>query len=218
MFKRLSKREITSQKYSKIHVGCGPKNILEGWCNVDIRMFPGIDEVIDVTKAWPWSDIDYVYGEHFLEHLSLEGAISFLESAGNSLKTGGRIRLSTPSLEWVMTTHFTFQDSDAGSFNETLKTNRAFYGWGHQFLYTKSMLFQILDAMGYSDIGFYDYSQSSDPNLKDLERHGGYSVSNGFPSVWIVEASRADTTAIKLETTLYEILEQDFLRYVRAGH
>lgn len=218
MFNRLSKRKSIPKSYSKVHVGCGPKNLLKGWCNVDIRTFPGVDEVMDVTKSWPWSNIDYVYGEHFLEHLSLEGAISFLESAGNSLKTGGKIRLSTPSLEWVMTTHFTFRDSDAESFNETLKTNRAFYGWGHQFLYTKTMLVQILNSMGYSDITFYGYGESSDPNLQGLERHGGYSVSNGFPSVWIIEASKVKDVEIKLDTALYKRLEQDFLRYVRAGH
>ena len=218
MFERLSKRKPVQKSYSKIHVGCGPKNILEGWCNVDIKMFPGIDEVLDVTKSWPWSDIDYVYGEHFLEHLSLEGAITFLESAGNSLRTGGKIRLSTPSLEWVMTTHFTFQDSEAKSFNETLKTNRAFYGWGHQFLYTKTMLSQVLDSMGYSEINFCDYGQSSDPNLQGLERHGGYSISNGFPSVWIVEAQKDSAAEIKLKAAFHEELEKDFLRYVRSGH
>ncbi|MEO1352482.1 MAG: hypothetical protein AAFW84_27405, partial [Cyanobacteria bacterium J06635_15] len=168
--------------HQKIHVGCGPKNLLEDWCNVDIRGFPGIDVVMDVTQEWPWKEIEYVYGEHFIEHLSLEGAISFLESAGNSLKAGGKIRVSTPSLEWVLTTHFTFQEADPQVLNETLKTNRAFHGWGHQFLYTKPMLSWLLTTMGYADVTFCQYGESSDPNLRNLERHGGYSESHGFPS------------------------------------
>ena len=34
---------------------------------------------MDVTKPWPFNGLEYVYGEHFLEHLSLEGAIAFLD-------------------------------------------------------------------------------------------------------------------------------------------
>ena len=63
----------------KVQVGCGPHNIMADWWNVDIRPFPGIDQVMDVTKPWPFNGLEYVYGEHFLEHLSLEGAIAFLD-------------------------------------------------------------------------------------------------------------------------------------------
>ena len=34
---------------------------------------------MDVTKPWFFNGLEYVYGEHFLEHLSLEGAIAFLD-------------------------------------------------------------------------------------------------------------------------------------------
>lgn len=62
----------------KLQVGCGPQNLMSDWWNVDIRAFPGIDQVMDVTKPWPFDGVEYVYGEHFLEHLRLEGAIAFL--------------------------------------------------------------------------------------------------------------------------------------------
>lgn len=78
-----------------IQVGCGPKNIFHDWWNVDIRQFAGIDEVNDVTQSWSWKDtLDYVYGEHFLEHLTITQAIDFLVEAGNALHVGGKIRLS----------------------------------------------------------------------------------------------------------------------------
>ncbi|NER08544.1 MAG: hypothetical protein F6K17_41430, partial [Okeania sp. SIO3C4] len=69
----------------KIQVGCSAQNILPDWWNVDIRPFPGIDKVIDVTKPWPFNGLEYVYGEHFLELLSLEGGIAFLNNAWKSL-------------------------------------------------------------------------------------------------------------------------------------
>ncbi|WP_025895701.1 class I SAM-dependent methyltransferase [Kordiimonas gwangyangensis] len=97
---------------ARVQVGCGPKNIKPDWWNVDIRPFPGIDAVMDVTKVWPWRGVlDYVYGEHFLEHLSLSDAIDFLTHSRAALKHGGALRLTTPSVEWVLKTHFKFNDA-----------------------------------------------------------------------------------------------------------
>jgi predicted SAM-dependent methyltransferase len=59
---------------------------MSDWWNVDLRAFPGIDAVMDVTKPWPFDGWEYVYGEHFLEHWSLEGAIAFINHAWKSLK------------------------------------------------------------------------------------------------------------------------------------
>src|SRR4051812_18166835 len=88
---------------AKVHVGCGPKAHLKGWWNTDLRSFPGVDQALDATQPWPWRDqLTHVYSEHFLEHLELEQAVAFLVHAGNALKPGGRIRLSTPNLVWVM--------------------------------------------------------------------------------------------------------------------
>ncbi|MEI2418966.1 hypothetical protein V6O07_01730 [Arthrospira platensis SPKY2] len=69
------------QGIKKLQVGCGPKNILSDWWNVDVRPFPGIDLAMDVTQSWNLNNLEYVYGEHFLEHLTLEGAIAFLDQA-----------------------------------------------------------------------------------------------------------------------------------------
>src|SRR5262245_24244666 len=85
----------------RLHVGCGPRNLMAEWWNVDILTFPGVDEVADVTVPWPWHNLEYVFGEHFLEHLALDDAVKFLTEAAWNLRPGGRIRLSTPGLEWV---------------------------------------------------------------------------------------------------------------------
>ena len=79
---------------------------MPAWWNVDIQSYPGIDQVMDVSRPWPWKDaLEYVYGEHFLEHLTISQAVNFLVEAGNALQVDGKIRLSTPSLEWVIKTH-----------------------------------------------------------------------------------------------------------------
>ena len=203
----------------QVQVGCGPQNLLSDWWNVDIRPFPGIDCVMDVTKPWPFDGLNYVYGEHFLEHLSLEGAVSFLNNAWKSLKPGGVIRLSTPSLEWVLSTHFNLSETNPQiRIDSTFSMNRAFHGWGHQFLYSKDFLQSILEQLGWQGVKFCEYGKSDHPALRGIERHGGYSVANGYPNVWIVEASRGNTRNEPQVSSYKKLLEKSYINYVKSGH
>ena len=203
----------------RVQVGCGPHNILPDWWNVDIRPFPGIDQVMDVTQPWPFQDLEYIYGEHFLEHLSLEGAVAFLNHAWNSLRPGGIIRLSTPSLEWVLSTHFDLSESNFEKrVNSTFAINRAFHGWGHQFLYSKEMLISLFENLGWQNIEFFEYGKSNHPVLNNLERHGKYMVTRGYPNVWIVEATRGQLRATAHLLNYQQLLEKSYICYTKSGH
>jgi len=174
-----------------VNVGCGPHNLPPDWWNIDIRKFRGIDEVLDVTQPWPYRELEYVYGEHFLEHLTLPQALNFLGHAWQSLKLGGAIRLSTPNLEWVLRTHFQLGKVEPKKrLLDTLKVNRAFHGWGHQFLYTATMLQALLGEVGFTKIALCSYGESDEPELRNLEKHGGFQVYDGLPSVIIVEGKK----------------------------
>ncbi len=203
---------------ARLHVGCGPQNLMADWWNVDIRWFRGVDEVADVTLPWPWRDLDYVYGEHFLEHLDPDQAVAFLAQARACLRPGGRIRLSTPSLEWVWATHLRSRGSDDEVVADTYRTNRAFHGWGHKFLYTKPFLVHVLTECGLTDVRFLGYGESDDINLRGLERHGTAVFDGGWPSVWNVEAVRAADDASGPNALLAAEIEHEFGRYVKAGH
>lgn len=208
-----------SNGIKKVQVGCGPHNILLDWWNIDIRAFPGIDQVMDVTQPWLFTGLEYVYGEHFLEHLSLEGAVNFLNNACNSLKPGGTIRLSTPSLEWVLSTHFNLSESSTQQrISSTFAINRAFHGWGHKFLYSQDFLTSLLENLGWREIKYCEYGKSEQPALTELERHGKVSFCQGYPSVWIVEAIRGDPPASSDLAAYNHVLEQSYIRYVRGGH
>jgi hypothetical protein len=185
------------------------------WWNVDIRQFTGIDEVADVTRPWPWHDLDAVYGEHFLEHLSLDGAIRFLVEAGAALRVGGKIRLSTPGLEWVWQTHFQATAEPEAVIEATYRANRAFYGWGHSFLWSRPMLEHVLHGAGFEELTFHDFGQSDDPAMRGLERHSNFEVVGGWPSVWIVEAV---STGARSPDALLAEAEQEIERYRRSGH
>ncbi|KPF71505.1 hypothetical protein IP69_06305 [Bosea sp. AAP35] len=201
-----------------MHVGCGPKALKPNWWNIDLRSFKGIDEARDVVEPWTgYSDVQYVYGEHFLEHLRLDHAAIFLSNAHSVMNLGGRIRLSTPSLEWVLATHFdATADNRERTISDTFKINRAFHGWGHQFLWSKPMLEDALKAAGFSEVSFHSYGESSDSFLAGIEEHGGYTVTNGFPSVWIVEGVKTTATSQIKEFLGKAVAE--FQRFVDGGH
>ncbi len=203
----------------RVQVGCGPQHLRPDWWNVDIRGFKGIDEIMDAAQPWRWVDLlDYVYCEHFLEHLDPSSAVSFLRAAGCSLRKGGRIRISTPGLEWVLKTHFKFAQPESNNhIQETWSINRAFHGWGHQFLYSRGMLTWLLTSMNYEDIRFFSYGESDDPELRNLELHGGWSVEDNYPSVWIVEGARGAATIGQSEQ-VDKIMNEQYLRFVRSGH
>jgi hypothetical protein len=200
---------------NRVHVGCGPHNIMDDWWNVDIRMFRGVDEIADVTEPWPWHDLDYVYGEHFLEHLTLDGAIAFLSHAANALSPGGRIRLSTPSLEWAVAKYTSLSGATAGALPAAYFTNRVFYGWGHQCLYSRPLLEHVLTGAGLTDLTFHDYGDSDIPALRGAERHGGFEIVDGWPSVWIVEAVPSGAGP---RVDLPPEVEMEVERHRRAGH
>lgn len=207
------------QAYDRVNIGCGPLQ-LPGWCNTDVRPFSGVELVMDATEPWPVpaASLSYVYGEHFLEHLEIQRALKFFQHAGASLRVNGRLRLSTPNLEWVILTHFALGFVERPKrLGDTLKTNRAFYGWGHHFLWSKELLEHVMSKSGFVDISFHAYGRSEDPNLCNLERHGGYSEVNGCPSVVIVEAAR-DDGPVSADDELQEWLHDEFVRHVLAGH
>lgn len=201
----------------KLNVGCGAHR-REGWFNIDLRPFDGVDAVRDATL--PFADLaplEAVYAEHFLEHLPLPGAFAFLRNAAEALAPGGVLRLSTPGLEWVSVTHFDAAGSERSVVEQTLGMNRAFHGWGHRFLWSRPFLARTLTAVGFETTTWFNYGESSTPELAGLERHGGWRVDKGWPSVWIAEAVRPETLPA-LDDAFLAHAHEAFQRHVDAGH
>ena len=126
---------------TKLHVGSGPV-LLEGWINVDNQPYRGIDQVLDVREGIPYSDLEYIFAEHFIEHLAYDDAMKFLRDCRRALVDGGVLRLTTPNLDWVWMTQYHLgqwtQASEA--VRDCFWMNKAFRGWGHQFLYNAQTL------------------------------------------------------------------------------
>ena len=175
---------------TRLHVGSGPE-IMESWVNLDNRPYPGVDMVLDVTLGLPFENVEYVFAEHFIEHLSLDDARNFLRESRRVLADDGVLRLSTPNLDWVWSTHYHpgMWSDNAAAVNDCFALNRAFRGWGHQFLFNRQALEATLRDVGFSTITWCRYGESEHEALSDIERHEKWADAPELPHVLVVEAT-----------------------------
>jgi hypothetical protein len=82
----------------KLDFGCGP-HPREGFIGVDRHPFPGVDQVVDLTKTpWPWEDGSVIeaHASHFLEHLDQWQRCAFVNELGRVLTPGGTCQIIVP--------------------------------------------------------------------------------------------------------------------------
>lgn len=96
--------------------------------------------------------------------------------------------------------------------------NRAFHGWGHQFLYSQDFLQSLLSNLGWQNIVFCEYGKSTHSSLIDIECHGNYRVDNGYPNVWIVEATRGEGRSESNFSSYKNLLNKSYISHINSGH
>jgi len=184
----------TKHRVEKLHIGSGPL-VRAGWTNVDLEQHPGVEFVLDVREGLPFTDVSYIYAEHFLEHLTHDEGLRFLKECRAALRPDGAIRLSTPNLDWVWLTQY----RQPASVDDCFAINKSFRGWGHQFLYNLATLTAALRDAGFADVRGCAYGESDDPSLRDLERHEKSLDTPELPHVIVVEARGVATPTRELE-------------------
>ena len=174
----------------RLHVGCGHTR-LEGWINVDRFHSPAVDFIIDIRYGLPFRDLDVIYAEHFLEHLSMPEALRFLHECRRALAPQGVLRLTTPNLDWVYATHYTpgAWASDADAVRDCFQLNKAFYAWGHRFIYNWKTLVRVLELSGFASVEPASYGESRRPELRGLERHERSQDGRDLTHILIAEAT-----------------------------
>jgi len=189
----------------KLHLGASDK-ILAGWLNSDLE--PGSSNCIflDATKTFPFPDasLDYVFCEHFVEHISLEGAAVCFREVFRCLKHGGVFRIATPNLK--MYTDL-FQDTlgleqteflgrfgnffKLGHVSPCVALNHIFYNWGHCFLYTQDELSAALRRAGFEQVTSVSVGKSQHDALRGIEQHWRfYGVEMNEYETLVMEASK----------------------------
>lgn len=158
----------------KIHLGCGTNHIKD-WLNVDLDS-PIADTHADLRNRLPYADesVDFIFNEHFLEHITREEGIAFLRECRRILKPGGIFRVSTPDLRWLVAQYVggkLDEWSDVGWVPETpcRLLNEGMRLWGHQYVYDLPELLGALREAGFSDVYPVRHRESAYAELVGLE-------------------------------------------------
>jgi len=128
----------------------------------------------------PYSDhsVDFIYNEHFIEHLTVEDGLKFMSECYRVLKMNGVLRIATPDLNYVMLRYFfrwrrqNWIDNYSYQRIQTRAEmiNICFRGWGHQYLYNRRELERRLREAGFRHIHKQRINRSKYTELHNRER------------------------------------------------
>lgn len=164
----------------KLHLGCN-NVIIPGWINIDINEHTGQGEFIqhDLSLGLPPqiedNSVDFIYSQHFLEHITRSQATRLLIDCHKKLKPSGVIRICVPNLGSVVARYF-YKDIGYGEGEGAYKPhsrcqmmNDAFKAWGHQYMYNEEELRLVLKEAGFTQIYLSNHNGSTYNELCDLE-------------------------------------------------
>ena len=168
----------------KCHLGCGA-NYIDGWINIDNNSDDNIKKLdffwdLRDPLPFPENSVDFIYNEHFLEHLTVEEGLSALKGFKNILKPGGVLRIAMPDLANVINAYLNpnWQEDNKISFKkyglDFIKTraehiNISFRWWGHKWLYDWEELDRRLREAGFINIKRCSLYESDYSELKNIE-------------------------------------------------
>lgn len=129
----------------------------------------------DLRQAPPFetSTVDFVYAEHFIEHVDRDDAGRLLRELLRVLKPGGVMRLVTPDLRFLCCTYLAGNIDEWGYIWQSISGSRMMNEdmrlWGHQFLYDAPELETLLHECGFTKRTFHGWRVSQHPELAGLE-------------------------------------------------
>lgn len=180
--KQLNNLKSKMNPKTMLHLGCG-RNYFNDWINIDNNSYNDIQKLDlhwDVRKKLPFKDnsVDFIYNEHFFEHLNIEESLSVLNDFKRILKPNGVIRISMPDLDEIvqiyLNPHYKPEDFSAVMGTELLTKaeflNVYFRWWGHQWLYNWEELERRLKTAGFSKIKQCQIGVSEYKELNNIEQ------------------------------------------------
>ncbi len=169
----------------KLNIGCSG-HLLDGWLNTDYASKLPTVIHLDPRHRFPFKEetFDYIFSEHFIEHISYRDGVNMLAECFRVLKKSGKVRISTPNLaflvdltrsnksdlqrdyvKWLANTYI----SDAPDDNEVFVINYFVRNWGHTFIYDEKTLRGAMNSAGFKAIAKCDQLESEDAALCNLE-------------------------------------------------
>lgn len=166
--------QVVAASEMRLHLGCGG-NVMPNWVNVDIEARPGVIQH-DLTRPLPFASgaADFVYSEHFIEHIDFEQGLRLMREVRRVLKPNGVFRLSTPDMLFLIQQYLKRNMTEWANVNWLPKTpcqmvNGGMRLWGHQFVYDEEELSMQLRAAGFGNVQRVGYRESRYPQLSQLE-------------------------------------------------
>lgn len=188
-FQKIKARKLVSKKIKNnekimLHLGCGTI-YKEGWINIDNNSDDNIcklDLNWDLRFPLPFADnsVDFIYNEHFLEHLTAEEGQRAIKDFMRVLKLEGVMRMAMPDLKdtikmyldnnWKETNkEFLEKFGLTGIQTKAEMLNVNFRWWGHKWLYDWEELERRLKDVGATQIKKCEIFKSDYCELNDLE-------------------------------------------------
>jgi len=159
----------------KLNLGCGA-HPFQGWQNIDLIDHPGVIKH-DLSKGLPKdflpNSVDYIYTEHFIEHITRQEASNLLIHCYLRLRPGGKLRISTPDLETVVGDYMDGKIDrwlpTWAPYNKCQMLNQGLREWGHQYVYDFEDLVDLLNSTGFTISYKVKHKSSSYEQLRGLE-------------------------------------------------
>lgn len=166
----------------RLNIGCGT-DYKKGWINIDNNSDHNIKELDinwDLRYPLPVEDgtVDFIFNEHFIEHLTVAESRVALQEFKRLLKVGGVMRIAMPNLEDAVANYLDpkWRDKDfVKRFNMGfVKTgaellNMNFSWWGHKWLYDWEELERRLVEADFGHIKRERRGHSAHKDLQQLE-------------------------------------------------
>jgi predicted SAM-dependent methyltransferase len=166
----------------KLNVGCGT-DYKPGWINIDNNSDDNIEQLDlnwDLRNPLPFPDgsVDYIFNEHFIEHLTVEEGQKSVKDFMRVLKPGGVMRIATPDLRDAVELYLDPKWRDRPLITkfglQFIQTpaelmNMSFSWWGHKWIYDYEELVRRLNEAGFTNIAKQKLRKSQHKDLRDLE-------------------------------------------------
>lgn len=165
-----------------LNVGCGT-DYKEGWINIDNNSDSNIEKIDlnwDLCNPLPFDDdsVDFIFNEHFIEHLTVEEGQVAVRDFMRVLKPKGVLRIATPDLDVTVKNYTSLpisKDQTIKRYNlgfiktKAERINVGFRWWGHKWLYNWEELDRRLKEAGCKNIQRVKLNDSMHTELKNLE-------------------------------------------------
>ena len=174
----------TNNAYIKLFIGCGRTRLDRTWLHADICHG---EVYVNALKPLPFqaNSVNFIFSEHFIEHLPEEKMRFFWKECFRILRPGGWMRHSTPDLDFYIklyegkiegVTLDDFYNRIRHIRKETphrcIFINEVLQMWGHQFNYSEDYLTTIWQDSNFINLRRAEYGVSSVTDLSNLEQHG----------------------------------------------